>query len=280
MTRIVPASWMPKVPMKRIIVHWTAGGHKANDTDKRAYHILIEGDGKLVRGIPTIDKNSGSTKPGYAAHTLNCNTDSIGVSLCCMAGAVERPFNAGKFPMTEAQFFQLSIVLADLCETYGIAVTPRTVLSHAEVQGTLGITQRNKWDYTRLAFDPSISGATAIGNRLRADVSGHLKQGAKPVEPIPSGGVAEMVSRADFYSSPTGHKTGHLDPGTRVTIIGNNDAWVRVVSPAGYEGWVKANTLKVLDGPQPEKPTIPDPVRTHIAAIRRELDEIEKSLET
>src|SRR5690606_21014224 len=96
----IPAAWLPLVPMKRIIMHWTAGAYQPNDTDKAAYHFLIDGTAALHSGV-NVALNSGSLKSGYAAHTLNCNTDSIGVSLCCMAGASETPFDAGKYPMRE-----------------------------------------------------------------------------------------------------------------------------------------------------------------------------------
>ncbi|MCM0751496.1 hypothetical protein DEA98_09825 [Brucella pseudogrignonensis] len=95
---LVSAQWMPAVSMKRIICHWTAGTNTANATDKKAYHLLIEGDGTVVRGNASIADNSGSLKDGYAAHTLNCNTDSIGVSMCAMAGAVESPFKPWRLP--------------------------------------------------------------------------------------------------------------------------------------------------------------------------------------
>lgn len=168
----VPADWMPAARMSRIIVHWTAGNHQASADDREHYHLLIEADGKLVRGVPSIALNdAGGAKPGYAAHTLNCNTGSIGVSLCCMAGAIESPFKAGTAPMTRTQWDALPRVVADLCRRYGIAVTPKTVLSHAEVQANLGIAQRGKWDIARLAFDPSVTGAKACGDRLRAAVS-------------------------------------------------------------------------------------------------------------
>lgn len=165
---VLPADWMPPAKMARIIVHWTAGQHKASALDREHYHILIEDDGKLVRGIPGIDRNSlPKAKAGYAAHTLNCNTGSIGVSLCCMMNAVEAPFSSGPAPMTRAQWDQLPHVLADLCRHYGIPVTPQTVLSHAEVQGTLGIRQKGKWDISRLSFDLSVVGAHAVGDRFR-----------------------------------------------------------------------------------------------------------------
>lgn len=171
---IVPADWMPSAKMDRIICHWTAGTHKATEFDRGHYHILIEADGNLVRGIPSIKLNEAPAKKGYAAHTLNCNTGSIGVSLCCMGGSVEAPFMPGKYPMTKAQWDKLTSVVADLCRKYGIKVTDRTVLSHAEVQHNLGIQQRQKWDFTVLAFDLSIKGARACGDKLRAEVLAKL----------------------------------------------------------------------------------------------------------
>jgi hypothetical protein len=169
---VVPPTWMPAAKMDRIICHWTAGSHKASSLDKDHYHLLIEGDGKVVRGTPSIDLNSQpKMKTGYAAHTLNCNTGSIGVSLCCMAGAEESPF----YPMTEAQWEMLSSVVAELCMRYDIPVTHRTVLSHAEVQDNLGIQQRGKIDIIALPFDPAFPrGAKVVGDRLRKEVSAKL----------------------------------------------------------------------------------------------------------
>lgn len=170
----VPAEWMPNAKMERIILHWTAGAHKATEFDRGHYHILIEGDGKLIRGIPSIKLNEAPAKKGYAAHTLGANSGSIGVSLCCMAGANEAPFDAGKYPMTQEQWDALTSVVADLCRRYSIPVTDKTVLSHAEVQNNLGIQQRGKWDFTRLAFDPSVKGAKACGDKLRAEAKAKL----------------------------------------------------------------------------------------------------------
>lgn len=171
---VVRADWMPAAKMDRIICHWTAGTHKATEFDRGHYHILIEADGNLVRGIPSIKLNEAPTKKGYAAHTLNCNSGSIGVSLCCMGGSVEVPFMPGKYPMTEAQWNRLTSVVAELCRKYGIKVTDRTVLSHAEVQHNLSIPQKGKWDYTVLAFDQSVKGARACGDKLRAEILAKL----------------------------------------------------------------------------------------------------------
>jgi N-acetyl-anhydromuramyl-L-alanine amidase AmpD len=174
----VPLDWMPPCSMERIIVHWTAGQHRASAECRAHYHVLIEGDGKLVRGIPSIDLNARPSKPGYAAHTLSCNSGSIGVALCCMAGAIENPFDPGPAPMTRVQWDVLPTVLAALCRRYAIPVAATTVLSHAEVQGTLGVPQRGKWDIARLAFDPSVKGARACGDLFRAATAALLAGGA------------------------------------------------------------------------------------------------------
>lgn len=171
----VPADWMPDAKISRIIFHWTAGQNKASDLDRDHYHLLIEGDGTLVPGKPSIALNSEpKAKAGYAAHTLNCNTGSIGVSLCGMAGAVESPFIPGKQPITREQWTVLAWTIVQLCQRYSIPVSRKTVLSHAEVQQTLGIKQKGKWDIARLPFDTSIQGAIQIGDQMRAMVQSHL----------------------------------------------------------------------------------------------------------
>lgn len=172
---VIPAGWMPDAKITRIIFHWTAGQNKASALDKSHYHILIEGDAKLIKGDPSIALNSEpKAKAGYAAHTLNCNTGSIGVSLCGMAGAIESPFNPGKQPITVMQWNALASVLAQLCKRYGIKVDRKTVLSHAEVQETLGIKQKGKWDIARLPFDSNIKGSILIGDQMRQMVKSQL----------------------------------------------------------------------------------------------------------
>jgi hypothetical protein len=167
---LIPANWMPAARMKRIHLHWTGGGYKANAVDRRSYHVLIEGDGQPVRGTPSIKLNEAPVKPGYAQHTRNANGGAIGVSMCCMAGARERPFNAGRAPMTRTQWANAVRACAELAARYAIPITPTTVLTHAEVQGNLRIAQAGKWDVVILAFDPTFNTAKKVGDRLRAEV--------------------------------------------------------------------------------------------------------------
>lgn len=172
MTRVVPLDWMPnKYPMKRIIIHWTAGTDKASDNDKEHYHLLVDGDCNLVLGKHPINKNAYPLSKDYAAHTKNLNTDSIGVALCGMAGAVENPFNAGQYPINEKQWQVLALVCADLVDRYDIKVSPKTILSHAEVQTTLEVNQSGKWDITRLPWNCATRGAIVCGDDLRKRIN-------------------------------------------------------------------------------------------------------------
>lgn len=275
-------AWTPDAPMKRIILHWTAGTYKANDTDRKAYHILIEGDGSLIKGLASIALNGSPLSAGYAAHTLNCNSNSIGVSLCCMGNAVESPFNAGAWPMTRVQFDKMIEVVKDLCAKYKIPVTPQTVLSHAEVQATLGITQRNKWDYTRLAFDEKYKGAKVIGDYIRSLVSSSTESKPHPV--IPAGAILRAigtgVTHIPTYDKPNGQQLGSVPLGLTMSYVRANDdnSWLYIKTPAGYNGWVPVDSVELVDSPPVTKPTTPSPLRDKINEIRKLLDELEADI--
>lgn len=171
--------------MQRIIVHWSAGSHTASTLDLQHYHFVIDGQGRTHRGVHPVSANAGSLKPGkYAAHTLNANTGSIGVALAAMAGAVERPFSAGKYPITPAQVEALAALCADLCRQYDIPVSPRTVLSHAEVQPTLGIVQRGKWDIAWLPGMTAPADPVAVGDQIRTRIVAKLAPKPSSTPPV------------------------------------------------------------------------------------------------
>lgn len=175
MTKLLNPAWLQPVKMRAIVAHWSAGGHTVSAIDKQHYHFIVGGKGDVVKGDEDIAANVSTSDGDYAAHTRGFNTGVIGVSMACMAGAVENPFNAGKFPMTKTQWDVLMRVIAELAAFYKIPVTDKTILSHAEVQPNLKIQQAGKWDFTRLAFDPSVKGAKACGDRMRSEVSALLK---------------------------------------------------------------------------------------------------------
>jgi hypothetical protein len=183
MGRLIPDPWMPECRMARVITHWTAGGYHASETDREHYHLLIEGDGRLVRGDHSIRDNLSTADGAYAAHTRALNTGSIGVTVCCMSGAIQEPFRPGEFPMRREQYEAMALAVADLCRGYEIPVTAQTVLGHGEVERLLGVAQRGKWDPMRLPWSPGLS-VRAVGDAFRETVRALLRSG-EPDGPLP-----------------------------------------------------------------------------------------------
>lgn len=189
--------------MKRLILHWTAGTHTPNATDRAHYHFLIDGAGEVHRGDHHPEANEVIHHPNdistYAAHTANANTGAIGVAVAAMAGAREAPFTAGHYPITSAQIKALTALSAQLCRAYNIPVTRTTVLTHAEVQPTLGIKQKNKWDITWLPGMKAPEAPVAVGDRLRGLIRAQMstrtaKRATAPVTPRPTGFWARVRS--------------------------------------------------------------------------------------
>lgn len=157
--------------LKRIILHWTAGGYTPNTTDKRHYHFIIDGDGNVHSGDQPVEANERITQPNngdtYAAHTRGLNTGSIGVAIAAMRRAKERPFDPGPAPIKQRQVDALVALVARLAKQYEISVARDTILTHAEVQSTLGVSQRNKWDIMWLPGMATPRPAIEVGDILR-----------------------------------------------------------------------------------------------------------------
>ena len=60
--------------MKRIIIHWTAGGYYPTTAEKEVYHFLVDKDGKVYNGKFAPENNLKCVKGCYAAHTGGGNT--------------------------------------------------------------------------------------------------------------------------------------------------------------------------------------------------------------
>lgn len=174
--------------LKRVIAHWAVTKYKATDLALQHYHFVVEGDGNVVAGKFKPEANIKPVSGKYAAHTLNCNTGSIGISCAAMHGA-KSPKEPGPYPVTEVQFDAMCRKIAELCDKYDIDVTPKTVLSHAEVEANLGKKQRGKWDIAVLPFAGLFS-AEACGNLMRSKVKAYRKQ-------IKPGKDTQVASLAD-----------------------------------------------------------------------------------
>lgn len=166
--------------MKRIILHWTGGTYNASTVDKRHYHTITQGDGVTVEGDLLPEANKSPLGPIYAAHTRGANSDAIGMAVAGMHGAREAPFSAGVYPIKQEQLEAFAQAVADMAQTYGIPITRRTVLTHAEVQVTLGIAQRGKWDITWLPGWSRPRDPVEAGDALRAMIRAHIEP--EPVE--------------------------------------------------------------------------------------------------
>jgi hypothetical protein len=219
---VIDTSWLPPASMKRIICHWTAGGYTASDLDKKHYHILIENDGTLVRGRHTISDNESTADGNYAAHTRGINARSIGIAVCCMADASERPFDAGRFPMTEMQWRTMAAVVAELCRAYHIEVTPTTVLGHGEVERSLGVKQRGKWDPMVLPWEPHLS-LQEVGHRFRELVRAFL-----------AGEGQDETSGATLDVSVNGTPVG-------ASLLANEAAYLKIASLVNDLHWPLLN---------------------------------------
>lgn len=175
--------------IKRIIWHWTAGTNSVSSLDRQHYHEIIDGRGDIYKGARTPEDNINISDGKYAAHTLNCNTGAIGLAVAGMHGARERPFSWGPYPINEVQIDKLVERTAYYCDRYGIPVSRETVLSHAEVQPTLGIKQNGKWDIMVLpGMDKAVS-PLVVGDILRDKVEKRMRQSI----PKTSGGFFDWL---------------------------------------------------------------------------------------
>ena len=117
--------------MKRIIIHWTAGGYYPTALEKKCYHFLVDKDGNIHEGIFKPENNLRCIRGFYAGHTGGGNTGSVGVAMCAMAGFKSRK-SLGDYPITKKQFEACMELCANLSIKYDIPVNPNTIMTHYE----------------------------------------------------------------------------------------------------------------------------------------------------
>lgn len=272
----------PMSGIKRSITHWTGGGGRASPLDKKHYHRITEFDAQIVEGNEEIADNIVTADDDYAAHTLNLNTGSGGFAMAGMLGAIENPFDAGSAPINERQFEAHCRMLADFHAGQGIPITRETCLTHAEVQPTLGVKQRGKWDLTRLPFKPELRGALPVGDYLRERVKSYmptrpatllnrptLRQGDKGAFVLD---LQMLLANLGFFP---GKKDGVFGRITEEAVVAFQ-AYAQIGSD-GVVGPVTWDGLMTATAPPPRDVTITD-LREDGSRTIKQADTVEKAL--
>lgn len=223
--------------MNRIVGHHTGGPGTPTADDLNAYHRIVDAAGGLHDGRFPISANAPgrSLAPGtYAPHTRGLNTGAIGLAMAAMGGASwNDPVGSTRFYPTELQVTAFIREAARLCRVYGITPTRKTVLTHAEVQLTLGVTQANKWDFDYPVFGPTNSrDPLVIGNMMRALIRDELdaqEASGRPVtrEPIRlvlrrgmfDPAVRALQARLQALGFDPRGVDGHFGPGTFAALV-------------------------------------------------------------
>lgn len=244
--------------MNRIVLHHTGGPGTPTALDRAHYHRIVDAGGAVHDGDHPISANA----PGrplragtYAGHTLNLNSGAIGLSMCAMGGAQwDDPKGSTRFFPTEAQVTGLIREAARLCRIYGIPVTRETVLTHAEVQTTLGVKQRQKWDSDYDPFgvldtrDPLVIG-DMLRDRIRDEIARQASEGRpltvppEPARPVlRRGSKGEDVRALQEALTAAGHDTrgadGQFGPATHDALIAFQKArQLRPDAVAGAMTW-------------------------------------------
>ena len=79
-------------------------------------------------------------------HAGFANSDAMGIAICGMRGASESGHYLGVYPIKECQYDMMIEEVAAYAKGYGIPITPTTVLLHSEVNHSLKVNGRYKWD--------------------------------------------------------------------------------------------------------------------------------------
>jgi len=124
------------------------------------------------------------------------------------------------------------------------------VLTHAEVQPTLGVRQRGKWDITWLPGMEAPGDPIDVGDVLRAKISAALGQGeAVSMPTLRRGAKGELVRRLQAALRGAGFGPAKIDgdfgPATDAAVRRFQSA--KGLWPDGIVGpktWAKLNLLK------------------------------------
>lgn len=211
--------------MNRITGHHAASGYTPSKESLEAYHKLIDGDGQVIDGNHAIEDNAPGkplNKGAYAPHTWKLNSGNIGVSILAMRQGLWASPAGGTNPVRLVQVDAYCKEVASLAIDYSIPADRRFMLTHAEVQPTLGVTQKNKWDFD---YDPRYRSKSrdpiAIGDELRQEIA-RIMRGIKGGGhgPIPKPITQSVSPRPTLRQGATGEHVRVLQEALRKIIVG------------------------------------------------------------
>lgn len=135
----------------KIYLHWTAGHYFQKFDD---YHINITADGKLYLAAD-LDE--------VLAHTWRRNSGSVGITLCCAAGATSS--NLGDEPPTAAQIEAMAQAICAVADGLWLTIDKKHVMTHGEAADNIDgiyphepygpLTTVERWDLQYLGTDES-----------------------------------------------------------------------------------------------------------------------------
>lgn len=163
------------MPLSKICLHWSAGASYPCDADTKAYHYMVDKDGKVYQGFFKPESNIICKPNQYAMHCGGGNTGCIGISALGMA-EFDLKNKKTKYPLTKIQVENYCKLAAQLCIKYGIKVSPETVFTHYEFgQKHPKTTSYGKIDFTYLPFLPNL-GKDEVGDYLRKEINEFITQ--------------------------------------------------------------------------------------------------------
>jgi hypothetical protein len=159
-----------------IIWHWAASSYTVTDKVLSHYNDGHDHLGNSYDGGARAEHqaNYDWRKGVGVSHSRNANTGRIGQAVIAMGNAEGWPLDVGQYPMTWAGIDAMLMRGVDYHYQFDIPITPWSMLTHAEIQPTLGITQNGKWDIRWLPEDAKVTDAREAGDILRARMRGML----------------------------------------------------------------------------------------------------------
>ena len=203
--------------LKGIVLHWDAGDDDFDGPEGDHYHFMFDADGGEHRGQFTVADNFNTRDKRYAPHVRGANTGRAGLAALGMRGANLERRLLGPDPVSVAACDAMCERAAKLCREYGLPVTRKSVLTHAEVENELGIRQRAKWDFRWLPYPgfgtDGWASARACGDFLRERVRAHLAGDAAPeAEPVEWSAERKRISYLQKLTERSGHDIGPHGP--------------------------------------------------------------------